>query len=1047
MANREFIRNTNINETNSLVDLMQHMDPTFDEEVNVISHSLYYSDEDFINTTKKVCGHLRILNLNCGGLNAKYDKIKLFLATCNSATSPFSIITLQETHFSSNTDVNMYQLQDYTLVQDVARINSFGGVATYIHNSLSYTRLPIETFNQKSDVYESMLLEVYFNNNKFKKYIIGNIYRRPSELVEDLQTFIAEFTDTLNKINETSKLAYLNGDINIDMLKLNINNHYNLFYENTTAQGFFPKITRPTRCQGDSHTLIDNIFTNNLCKQHTSGILTHHISDHFMNFCILEGNRNHTANKSILIEVESVNYKSIDNFKNSINRANILTNLDNDPMANPNVNYNIFSKALSDCKKKHIPRKLKKFNKRKDKKEKWMTDALLTLVNRKNEMYVDWKSTCDNNEYQIKKTNFKTYEKIVDKSMEEAQNKYYHNTFLAQKSDMKKTWRTINDTLHRNKANEHIQNEFIINDVAISDPKDLANNFNNFFANIGANLSAKIVLDDGCPLFTDYLINPTESRFKLSTITEDDTLSIINKLKSKNSSGNDEISNKLLKAIKHEISKPLTLIINQSLSTGIFPDTLKLAKVKPIYKKGNKSSLNNYRPISLLPTISKVFERVLYTQIYQYFNTNNLLSDQQYGFREKHSTELATIKLIDKIIKDMDNTKTLKTPLTVFLDLSKAFDTLDFDILLYKLRYYGIVGTPLTLIKSYLTNRHQYVNYNNCNSDILEIKTGIPQGSILGPLFFSIYINDIIHSSNIFSFLMYADDTTLYCTLEDFPNNNLVNSINSELNKINIWLKINKLTLNVEKTKSMLFHKRRKVNPIKLSINNSTIDQVPQFCFLGVLLDDTLSWNNHIAMITNKLSKINGILHRLKYIFPKNILLTIYKSLFVPYINFGSLVWGTKIERIETMQKRAIRTITHSHYIAHTEPLLKELQLLNVKDMFSLKILNFLHKLAHNDLPSYFDVYRSHLTKITTPYTLRAHPLPAPPIAHVYAESCLVYQLVQMTNNIRVNYPLILQKIEEKSHSHTGFSNYVKNTMVNNYSYECVKVSCRTCDR
>ncbi len=592
-----------------------------------------------------------------------------------------------------------------------------------------------------------------------------------------------------------------------------------------------------------------------------------------------------------------------------------------------------------------------------------------------------------------------------------------------------------------------IQTEFILNDIAISEPKEIANEFNNFFANIGANLSSKIVLDDGCPLFTDYLRNPTESRFKLNPITEDDTLSIITKLKSKNSSGNDELSNKLLKTIKNEISMPLTIIINQSLSTGIFPDALKLAKVKPIYKKGIKSSLNNYRPISLLPTVSKVFERVIYTQIYQYFNNNALLSEQQYGFREKHSTELATIKLIDKIITDMDNTKSLKTPLCVFLDLSKAFDTLDFDILLHKLRFYGIVGTPLTLIKSYLTNRYQYVNYNNCDSDIMEIKTGIPQGSILGPLFFSIYINDIIHSSNIFSFLMYADDTTLYCTIEDFPSNNLVNSINSELNKINIWLKINKLTLNVEKTKSMIFHKRRKVNPIKLSINNSTIDQVQQFSFLGVLLDDTLSWKNHLVMITNKLSKINGILYRLKYIFPKYILLTIYKSLFVPYINFGSLVWGTKIERIETMQKRAIRTITHSHYIAHTEPLLKELQLLNVKDMFSLKILNFLHKLSHNDLPRYFEVYRSHLTKITTPYLLRAHPLPTPPIAHVYAESCLVYQLVQMTNNIRVNYPLILKKIEDKSHSHSGFSNYVKNTMINNYSFECVKVSCRTCNR
>ena len=206
--------------------------------------------------------------------------------------------------------------------------------------------------------------------------------------------------------------------------------------------------------------------------------------------------------------------------------------------------------------------------------------------------------------------------------------------------------------------------------------------------------------------------------------------------------------------------------------TGIFPEKLKIAKVKPLYKKGDKCCFNNYRPISILPTISKVFERVMYTQLYNYFNVNNLLTEQQYGFRSKHSTELALIKLVDYVIMEMDDPKITKTLTTVYFDLSKAFDTLNYDIFVSKLEYYGIIGTPLALIKSYLINRFQYVQYENMTSELLEIKTGIPQCSILGPLFFSILINDLVNSSRLFSFLKYADDTTIYFNFEDFLANN-----------------------------------------------------------------------------------------------------------------------------------------------------------------------------------------------------------------------------------------------------------------------------------
>ena len=199
------------------------------------------------------------------------------------------------------------------------------------------------------------------------------------------------------------------------------------------------------------------------------------------------------------------------------------------------------------------------------------------------------------------------------------------------------------------------------------------------------------------------------------------------------------------------------------LTTGIFPDAFKLSKVIPLFKKGDSSLLVNYRPISLLPTISKIFEKVIHDQLYEYFDTflYNLLAEQQYGFRKQHSTEYAAVKLVHRVSKEMEIGK---TPTNVYIDLSKAFDTLTFDILLFKLKYYGVTDTALDLMRSYLTNRKQYVVFNSCQSDYSEIYTGVPQGSILGSLFFSIYINDLINVSNRLNFLC-MQTTQLYISI------------------------------------------------------------------------------------------------------------------------------------------------------------------------------------------------------------------------------------------------------------------------------------------
>ena len=851
----------------------------------------------------------------------------------------------------------------------------------------------------------------------------------------------------MHELRLRSKTVYLCGDYNIDLLKIDSNEKFSTFYENTTSVGFVPKITLPTRICETTSTLIDNIYTNVIDKSHTSGILITPISDHQMYFCTMNENFDRSKNAQKYVEVEFCNQENMDKFKNEVANADLYNKLDLNINTDPNYNYEIFSKHLQAAKSKHIPKKIKKFNKRKHKKEKWMTNELLIKIVEKNKLYVKWKTTPINLEkYEEIKKQFKECEKNVIKLIKEAKQQYFDRIFTAYRTDFKKTWRTISETLCRNKKHCDVPSRFFHDGKELSEPKAIANAFNVYFANIGKNLAATIEQDNNADFnYMQYLGTPTKTSFNFHCITEIETMKAIDTLENKSSSGHDGISNKIVKLLKNEISKPLTVIINQMLKTGIFPDSFKTSKIVPLFKKGDHGLLTNYRPISLLPTISKVFERVIYDQMYLYFNNNNLLADEQFGFRKNHSTEYAAIKLVDHISNEMESGK---TPVTLFIDLSKAFDTLSFDILLQKLNYYGIAGVNLKLMANYLRNRKQYVVFNNHNSEITDIRCGVPQGSILGPLFFSICINDLKNASNKCKFLMYADDTTIYFNIEDFNTNNLEAEINKELEQVNTWLKVNKLSLNVGKTKMMIFHRKRKHIPeLKVLIDGCNIECVNSFNFLGIMLDQGLSWNNHVDLVKKKVSKVIGILYRLKNIFPSEVLKTLYSSLIASYLNYGLLLWGKQSHKVEILQKKAIRLITGSNYIAHTNPLFGQLKLLKIRDMFKLRLLKLYYKLCHNLLPSYFNRYQE-IIELEPVRSLRQHLIHPPLIRTAYAECTPLYQLIKLINSLKEDKDdIILSNVELKIDSFCTFSFKVSRIFLNRYDPVCNVENCFVCSR
>jgi len=903
-----------------------------------------------------------LMHVNCRGLRTNFVNL---VSLIESFSFKIPVIAVSETRTTDDIQ-NNFNIYGYNFVVKSRHHKSGGGVGLYISNDVSY-KLRKDLELDIADVYESVIVELTAYN-----LIVGCIYHPPNS---DLVSFTSAFDTLMSKINNEKRLSYIAGDFNVNILKHDCHEPTSNFINCAFSHSFFPIINRPTRITPTTATLIDNIFTNAITSHsYTPSILYSDISDHLPIFVTINS-------LTIKPTPSSVSHKRFFSSNNKSKFLEQLAAIDWNQYVNVTDNNNVdslyctFADKFQSVYEACFP--LTKINtKCKQKPRKpWMTAGLANSCRKKERLYkIFIKNPNDAN-----RSNYTKYRNKLIKLLHKAENMYYINKFEALKTDMKQTWKTIKDILNTNQMSPLIDT-FNIGNKPVKDKAIIAQKFNEYFINIGPSLAAKIPLSPTS--YSSYLKGNYKNSFAILDASAEEIITLVKQMPSKHSSGHDNIPLDIMKLCINLIAEPLSKLINISFANGYFPDVLKIARVCPVFKCGDKSEFTNYRPISILPSFSKVFEKLMYTRLTNYLTKHSVLYKNQFGFRSNHSTLMAIIEMVDKITDAIDKKE---YSVGVFVDLSKAFDTLDHNILLYKLQHYGVRGVALEWFKSYLDKRTQFVDYNGTNSSYLKIKCGVPQGSILGPLLFLLYMNDIASVSKILNLILFADDTNIFLSNRNLTT--LIQNLNCELQLLNKWFLANKLSLNISKTNFIIFTSKQRKADLEnqiVTFNCLPIAQVKHTKFLGVYIEEHLNWEHHIKQVESKISKSIGVLSKLKHYLPRHLLLTIYNSLVTPYLNYCPMIWAseincTKLNKINILQKKAIRIICNLNFTAHAAPSFKKLNLLLIADIAKLQLGEFMYKFSYKLLPDVFSNYftlNSNIHKYNTRQAKNLHQLP-----------------------------------------------------------------------
>ena len=809
-----------------------------------------------------------------------------------------------------------------------------GGCGILVSKNINAREVPLELNNVSINKIEAIWLEI----KQFKIYVCC-FYRSNNYCPVD--AFLEYMTQCMMKLNN-KKVIWI-GDINIDQNNIR-DTSYRKLDITMKSFGMVQTIRDMTRVSYIRNTItqstIDVIITNCYSDFNNCTVLDEKIGDHQaikceLNFRVTKPNKF----RKILIRDHSIqNLEKFANFLDSSNFDHILK-CDDINMATENLTqyienyYDIFCPIKSiKCHNNYLYKPSKQ---------------LLDAIKKKRILYRKFKKHRLRNSAKCEKIwdEYKKQKNFVTKLSKLNKRQNVINDLKAKsiKNDLKGIWKTIKKASNISpcKTDSNIGDNI--------DPE-----INTFFSTIGSKIQSQIPKHDN-DNFKDYIGNEPECEMStFEEITENCVLDYIKGL-SNDKSINDCIPIKIFKIIIPIIVEPFTHIINLSLKHGIMPESCKKAMVTPIYKAGDPSDPGNYRPISILPILGKAIESFINEQLMNYIDENKILTMQQYGFRKNYSTTFLMLDLFDKIYAAKEKNK---KPAIVFLDIKKAFDTVNHQILIQKLKHYGLKGSALNWFKNFLSNRYQQTKIGKLISTPLLVESGVPQGSILGPLLFSLYINDITKSCKNSIPFLFADDGALY--FDNVKRGSYLN-IKNEMVNIHTWLRVNKLSLNVSKTSFIVFDHCTNMDTIKLNVNsdsNIEINECKTQKYLGLIVDHKLKFLEHVEYIKKKVAKRIGAMYRSKNLLPLKFRKMFANALMLPQFDYLDIVWckagKTKLNELDILYKKVAKIALNVDKRESSLKVYEEMKWLPLHLRRQLHLSTYMHKIINGCSPVNF---------------------------------------------------------------------------------------------